>query len=172
MRYWLMKSEPDVFSIDDLQRAGVTGWEGVRNYQARNSMRDDMAVGDGVLFYHSNASPPGVAGLAEVASAARPDPAAWDPASPYFDPKASPALPRWVLVDVGFVERFASVVPLETLRDDPALAGLLVTRKGQRLSVMPVEPAHFEHISALGRRSSLGESVPSTPPPAGGEESR
>lgn len=151
MRTWLMKSEPDVYGIDDLARDGVTSWEGVRNYQARNSMRDDMRVGDRVLFYHSNADPPGVAGLAEVRREAYPDPFAFDPTSPYFDPRSNRASPTWLTVDVGFIERFPRVVSLQALKDDPALDGMLVTRKGQRLSVMPVEPAHFERVVALGR---------------------
>lgn len=145
-----MKSEPDTFSIDDLQRQGHTPWEGVRNYQARNFMRDDMKVGDAVLFYHSNASPPGVVGLARVASAPYPDAAAFDPASPYFDPRSQSATPRWILVDVAFVEKWTAPVPLDRLRDDPALHGMLVTQKGQRLSVQPVERAHFVHVARLG----------------------
>ena len=145
-RFWLMKSEPEAFSIDDLQRQGTTPWEGVRNYRARNHMRDDMRVGDGVLFYHSSTNPPGVVGLARVASAPYPDPSALDPANPAFDPDSKPDAPRWILVDVAFVEKFAAGVSLDALRDDPALAGMLVAQKGQRLSVQPVERAHFEHI--------------------------
>jgi predicted RNA-binding protein with PUA-like domain len=145
-----MKSEPDTFSIDDLQRQGRTPWEGVRNYQARNFMRDDMKVGDAVLFYHSNATPPGVVGLARVASAPYPDAAAFDPTSPYFDPRSDAATPRWILVDVAFVEKWTAPVPLDRLRDDPALHGMLVTQKGQRLSVQPVDRAHFVHVARLG----------------------
>jgi predicted RNA-binding protein with PUA-like domain len=151
MRYWLMKSEPEVYSIADLRRDGRTAWEGVRNYQARNSMRDDMKVGDKVLFYHSNAEPPGVAGIAEVVRAAYPDPHALDPKSDYFDPKATPANPIWVTVDLGFVEAFPAVVPLPTLKAEPALAGMEVIRKGSRLSVQPVDPAHFAKVVELGR---------------------
>jgi len=149
-RCWLMKSEPETFSIDDLQRQGRTPWEGVRNYQARNFMRDDMSVGDAVLFYHSNASPPGVVGLARVASAPYPDASAFDPKSPYFDPRSQAAAPRWILVDVAFVEKWPAPVPLEQLREDPALRGMLVTQKGQRLSVQPVDAAHFVHVARLG----------------------
>src|SRR5690606_17593040 len=105
-RYWLMKSEPGSYSIDDLQRDTRTSWEGVRNYQARNFMRDDMRPGDGVLFYHSGANPPGVAGLAKIARAAYPDPTALDPDSHYYDPKATKEDPRWVMVDIEFVEKF------------------------------------------------------------------
>lgn len=151
MRYWMMKSEPQVFSIDDLARAGTTAWEGVRNYQVRNMMRDEMAVGDRVLFYHSSATPPGVAGLARICGPARPDPASWDPSSPYHDPKCVPGDPRWLLVDLAYEATFPALVPLDALRADPALDGLLVTRKGQRLSVMPVTEAHFAHIVALGQ---------------------
>lgn len=145
-----MKSEPDTFSIDDLQRQGSTPWEGVRNYQARNFMRDHMKVGDAVLFYHSNATPPGVVGLARVASAPYPDAASLDPASPYFDPRSKAETPRWMLVDVAFVEKWTAPVPLDRLRDDPALKEMLVTQKGQRLSVQPVARAHFVHVVRLG----------------------
>jgi predicted RNA-binding protein with PUA-like domain len=151
MRHWLMKSEPEVYSIDALARDGRTSWEGVRNYQARNWMRDDMRVGDRVLFYHSNAEPSGVAGVAEIVRAAYPDPHAHDPASPYFDETAKVGEPRWVSVDVGFVERFSAVLPLSALKAEPALAGLEVTRRGSRLSVHPVDPAHFAKIVEMGR---------------------
>ena len=156
-RFWLMKSEPETFSIDDLADKRSTPWEGVRNYTARNFMRDYMQVGDGVLFYHSSTTPPGVVGLARVASAPYPDPTAFDPASPYFDEKSKPAEPQWMLVDVGFVEKLPAPVPLEQLRDDPALRGILVTQRGQRLSVQPVERAHFEHVARLGAATRLAE---------------
>src|SRR5690606_18493853 len=149
-RYWLMKSEPTSFSIDDLQRDGRTSWEGVRNYQARNFMRDDMQPGDRVLYYHSGAKPPGGAGLAQVVRAAHPDPAALDPESHYFDPPASPEDPRWFMVDIAFEERFPEVVPLSTLHDTPGLEGMLVNRKS-RLSVQPVEKAEYEIVRKLGR---------------------
>lgn len=126
-------------------------WEGVRNYQARNFMRDDMRVGDQVLFYHSNTKPPGVAGLARVVSKPYPDPTAFDPKSTYFDPKSSRETPRWILVDVGFVECFPHFVSLDQLKQDPALEGMMVTRRGMRLSVQPVEATHFRHVLALGR---------------------
>ncbi len=151
MRYWLMKSEPDVYSIDDLQRDGRTSWEGVRNYQARNSLRDDMKLGDRVLYYHSNAEPSGVAGIAEVVREAFPDPTAFDPASDYYDPTAKPGEPRWVMVELGFVEKFGRVVPLAELKADPALEGMEVIRKGSRLSVQPVSATHFERVVGLGR---------------------
>ena len=147
---WLMKSEPDVFSIGDLEREGSTPWDGVRNYQARNYMRDMMAIGDLVLFYHSNTSPPGVVGVARVVREAYPDPTAFDETSEVYDPKSSPAAPRWFLVDVGFVERWPRTVPLDELKADPALAEMLVVQRGQRLSIQPVEPVHFRHVLALG----------------------
>lgn len=153
MKYWLMKSEPDVYGIDDLKRDGSTCWEGIRNYQARNFMRDEMAVGDGVLFYHSRSKPPGVAGVARVTRAAYPDHYAQDPDHTYFDPKASPEDPRWYMVDIGYTETFPTYVPLATLKADPALAGMPVTRRGQRLSVQPVSAEHFAHVLALGRQS-------------------
>jgi predicted RNA-binding protein with PUA-like domain len=151
-RYWLMKSEPDVYSIDDLQRDGKDCWEGIRNYQARNFMRDDMKVGDGVLFYHSNAKPPGVAGLARVCRLAYPDHFAWDKKSKYFDPKCDPEDPRWWMVDVEYVETFPHLVSLQQLKDDAQLEDMMVTRRGSRLSIQPVELAHWKRVSALGRK--------------------
>lgn len=148
-RYWLMKSEPGSYSITDLERDGTTSWEGVRNYQARNFMRDDMRVGDGVLFYHSNASPPGVAGIARVARTAYPDPTARDPESHYFDEAASEEDPRWYMVDIEFVERFAELVPLAALRDVPGLEEMLVNRRS-RLSIQPVTEREFEIVRGLG----------------------
>jgi predicted RNA-binding protein with PUA-like domain len=150
-RYWLMKSEPDVFSIDDLRARQVEAWDGVRNYQARNMIRDEMRVGDSVLFYHSNASPPGVAGIARVARKAYPDHTALDPASKYFDPKSSPENPRWFMVDVAFVEKFPALVPLSVLQQTPGLEDMMVTRKGMRLSVQPVTPEEWKLVVRLGR---------------------
>ena len=150
-RYWLMKSEPDVYSIDRLEQDGSTSWEGVRNYQARNFMME-MKKGDRVLFYHSNAEPPGVAGVAEVVREAYPDTAAFDPGSDYHDPASTPEKPRWFMVDVGFVERFPAVLPLPELKADAALEGMELLRKGSRLSVQPVSKAHFDHVLKLARR--------------------
>ncbi|MCB9603277.1 MAG: EVE domain-containing protein [Sandaracinus sp.] len=147
-KYWLMKSEPDVFSIEDLEKKKSEGWDGVRNYQARNYMRE-MREGDLVLFYHSNAKPSGVAGVATIVGEAKPDPTQFDPKSDYFDEKSKREEPRWDLVEVGFVERFEDVIPLETLKADAKLEGMLVTRKGSRLSVTPVEKAHFERVLKL-----------------------
>ena len=146
---WLLKTEPKVYSIEDLEHDRRTTWEGVRNYQARNFMRDQMRIGDRVLIYHSNAAPPGVAGLGRVCSAAYPDASAWNPASEYFDARSTPEKPRWFMVDVCFVEIFPRLVPLSELRADPALEGLLLLKKGQRLSILPVRPDHFARIVAL-----------------------
>jgi len=157
-RYWLMKTEPEVFSIDDLEAGGREEWDGVRNYQARNYMRNEMKVGDEVLFYHSRCDPPGVAGIAGVCAAARPDLTQFDPKSPYHDPKATRAEPRWFMVAVEFIEKFPVVVSLAEMKDDPALEGMLVTKRGQRLSIQPVEPAHFRRVRQLGRKKKrLGQ---------------
>ena len=147
---WLMKSEPGSYSIDALARDGKTAWEGVRNYQARNFMRDQMRPGDPVLFYHSNADPLGVAGLARVASAAYPDRSALDPSSHYFDEKASEDDPRWYLVDIEFVERFPRVVTLDELRATPGLEKMLVINRS-RLSVQPVTDEEYRIVVELGR---------------------
>ncbi len=146
---WLMKSEPGAYSIDDLERDGVTSWDGVRNYQARNFMRE-MNEGDAILFYHSNADPPAVVGIARVVTKAYPDHTSWDPDSRYFDPKSSPEDPRWWMVDITFVERLPRPVPLSELKAEPALEGMLVTGKS-RLSVQPVEQRHFDRAVELAR---------------------
>jgi len=151
-RYWLMKCEPSAYTIDDLERDGRTSWEGVRNYQARNFMRDDMRVGDGVLFYASNADPSGVTGVAEIVREGYPDAFAWRKGHKYFDEKSTKDAPVWYMVDIGFVERFAEVVPLETLKATPGLEDMLVTRKGSRLSVQPVSGSEWKVVLRLGRR--------------------
>ncbi len=145
MKLWLMKSEPETFSIDDLARKGSEPWDGVRNYQARNFMRE-MAVGDLVIFYHSNAKPPGAAGIGRIGRAAYPDPTQFDKKSKYYDPKSKKEDARWSLVDMEFVEKFAAEIPLQALKDDPALEGMLVTQKGSRLSVQPVDKKHFKRV--------------------------
>lgn len=150
-RYWLVKSEPGTYSIEDLERDGTTCWEGVRNYQARNFMQE-MKVGDRALFYHSSANPPGVAGLAEIVREAYPDHFAWDEKSTYFDPRSTEASPVWFMVDVGFVERFPELLPLPELRGDPALEGMELLRRGSRLSVQPVSKKHFDHVVKLAKR--------------------
>ena len=155
-RYWLMKCEPLSYTIDDLARDKTTGWEGVRNYQARNFMRDEMQVGDGVLFYASNAEPSGVTGLAEIAKAGYPDPFAFKKGHPYFDPDSRKDAPTWYTVDIGFVERFPEIVPLDTLKHTKGLEDMMVTRKGSRLSVQPVTPAEYAIVVKLGRHTKRG----------------
>ncbi len=149
-RFWLLKSEADDYPIEFLERDGRTCWDGVRNYQARNSMRDDMQVGDMVLFYHSNADPSGVAGVARVCRPAYPDHTAFDKNHVHFDPKSTVEKPTWMMVDVEFVERFPAILSLDQLRKTKGLEDLLVLKRGQRLSVMPVIEAHFEIIRKLG----------------------
>lgn len=150
MNHWLIKSEPDVFSIHDLAKAKgkTTPWEGVRNYQARNFLRA-MKRGDRALYYHSNAAPSAVAGTVEIVREAYPDPTAWDPRSDYHDPKASPANPVWSMVDVRLVEIFAREISLDELRGVQALAGMELLRRGSRLSVQPVTRAQFDTIVRL-----------------------
>ena len=149
-RYWLMKSEPAECSIDDLAAAPrrTVPWAGVRNYQARNFMRDEMHIGDGVLFYHSSCPEPGIAGLAEVASGAYPDATQFDPESPYHDPKSDPSAPRWLHVDVKLVRK-TKLLSLPALREVPALATMQVLRRGNRLSITPVSAAEWKALSRL-----------------------
>jgi predicted RNA-binding protein with PUA-like domain len=146
-QYWLMKSEPAECSIDDAMAAPkrTVAWTGVRNYQARNFMRDAMQVGDGVLFYHSSCPEPGIAGIARIASGTRPDPTQFDPKSPYFDGASRPETPRWLLLDVQAVRK-TRLIPLAELRADAALADMLLLRRGNRLSITPVEVAHWERV--------------------------
>ncbi len=146
-----MKCEPSAYTIDDLARDGVTGWEGVRNYQARNFMRDEMKPGDGVLFYASNADPSGVVGLAEIARAGYPDPFAFKKGHRYHDEKSNPEQPTWYTVDLRFSEKFPDVVSLDELRQEPSLANMMVLQKGSRLSIQPVTRAQFEAVVTLGR---------------------
>ena len=150
-RYWLMKSEPGTYSYDDLERDGRTMWEGVRNYQARNSMRDDMAVGDWVLFYHSSAKPMGVVGVARVCSPPYPDPTQFDENSKYFDATSDPDDPRWILVDVEPVEKLDTMVTLADLKASKPLADMLVVQRGQRLSVQPVDKKHFKKVLQMAK---------------------
>lgn len=149
MKYWLMKSEPDVFSIDTLKKDKTTWWEGVRNYQARNFMMKDMQVGDEVLFYHSNAEPPGVAGLAKISKTAEPDATQFDKKSEYYDAKASKEKPIWFCVQLAFVEKFDELVSLADLRANEKLADMVVLQKGSRLSVQPVEKKHFDLVKKM-----------------------
>ncbi len=148
MAYWLVKSEPDAFSIDDLknQPNQTEHWDGVRNYQARNFMRDDMKKGDKVFFYHSNCKQPGVVGIAEVVREAYPDHTAFDPDSKYYDPKSIESDPRWFMVDLKFVRETERTITLTELKDIPELEGFPLVRRGNRLSVMPVEEAHWNIV--------------------------
>lgn len=152
MAYWLMKTEPDVFGIDDLMNRPkqTEPWDGIRNYQARNFMRDDMQAGDEVFFYHSNATPPGIVGIARIASEAYPDPTQFDPDSSYYDPKSDPDNPRWLLVDVQFVRKFDRILSLQELKDSAEkLPDFRLLARGNRLSIMPVEPRHWQAVLKL-----------------------
>jgi predicted RNA-binding protein with PUA-like domain len=151
MNYWLMKSEPDVFGIDDLKNAphGTEPWDGVRNYQARNMMRDDMKPGDLAFFYHSNCKEPGIAGIMKIVRAGYPDDTAFDPAARYFDPKSDPDKPRWYRVDVRYQRKLKRIITLPELKTQQELAGLPLLGRGNRLSVMPVSRTQWEHILAL-----------------------
>ena len=151
-RYWLMKCEPSAYSIDDLERDGSTSWEGVRNFQARNFLRDEMREGDGVLFYASNANPSGVTGVASIVRPGYPDATAWKKGHTYFDPDSRKDAPTWYMVDIGFVEKFPAVVSLETLKGTRGLEQMKVTQKGSRLSVQPVSRAEYDIVVRLGRQ--------------------
>lgn len=151
MRYWLMKSEPETFSLEHLaaSKAETTRWDGVRNYQARNMLRDDFKKGDLAFFYHSNCEEPGIVGLMEVVRAAYPDPTAFDPEHDHYDPGSDPDAPRWFVVDVKFKRRLKRTITLRELKGCSELAGLPLVRRGNRLSVMPVSPAEWKFILAL-----------------------
>jgi predicted RNA-binding protein with PUA-like domain len=151
MNHWLIKSEPDVFSIDDLARVGREPWSGVRNYQARNYMWKDMKPGDLALFYHSNAKPPGIAGIAKVVGSPYPDPTQFDPQSEYHDPKATPEKPRWFLVDFEFVGKFQEILTLEAIKADSLLSEMMICQRGTRLSITPVDPLHYKRACKLAR---------------------
>jgi len=148
-RTWLVKSEPEAYGYDDLERDGRTPWDGVRNYQARNFMRDEMRPGDRVLVYHSSTAEPGVVGVAEVASEPYPDATQFDPSDPHFDPKATEEAPRWILVDVAAKRRLERKVTLAEMKADSALADIALTRRGNRLSVMPVGEEEADRILEL-----------------------
>jgi predicted RNA-binding protein with PUA-like domain len=154
-----MKCEPSAYTIADLERDGQTTWEGVRNYQARNFMRDDMQPGDEVLFYASNAAPSGVTGIATIVRAGYPDPYAWKKGHKYFDAASTPAKPIWYLVDIGFAERFAATVSLDTLKTTKGLESMMVIRKGSRLSIQPVTAAEFTIVRRLGRALRAGSGI-------------
>ncbi len=149
MASWLMKSEPDVYSIDDLKRDGREMWDSIRNYQARNMMRDDMKIGDEVFFYHSSCKEPGVVGIARVASEPYPDPVQFDKKSRYFDAKSDRDNPRWILVDVEFVRKLKRNITLTDIKAEKSLEDMILVRRGNRLSIMPVEKKHWEKILSL-----------------------
>ncbi len=153
-RYWLVKSEPDVFSIDDLAKSTdqTTFWDGVRNYQARNTMRDDMKLGDLVLYYHSNAKPPGIAGIAKIVREGYPDHTAFDPKDKHYDPKSKKSDPTWIMVDVQLVEKFVEEISLPELKACKELEGMVLLQKGSRLSVQPVLPEHFKTVQKLAKK--------------------
>ncbi len=153
MQYWLMKSEPDEFGIDDLESCpdATAHWDGCRNYQVRNMMRDEMKVGDLALFYHSNTKPPGVAGIMEIVREGYPDHTAFDPEDPHYDPKSDPDKPRWYMVDVRFVERFSRYVPISELKKQRDLSAMKILQKGNRLSITPVSTKEWNRIVKLGR---------------------
>jgi predicted RNA-binding protein with PUA-like domain len=148
-QYWLVKTEPTTFSIDDMKAAGTSEWSGVRNFQARNFMRDQMRLGDGVLVYHSNVEPIGVVGLAEVSREGYPDPTAWDPNDHHYDPKSLPSAPTWFMVDLRYVRHARSVITLPRLKSLPALEEMKVVQRGVRLSVQPVTPAEWKIVLRL-----------------------
>ena len=156
MAYWLMKSEPDLFGIDDLQRLKVEPWDGVRNYQVRNMMRDRMQVGDLAFFYHSNCPTPGIVGVMRICRAGYPDQSAFDPHHRYYDPKSDPANPRWYRVDVEFVAKFPEVIPLAWLKQQPQLAECPLVQRGNRLSIMPLTEEQWAFISDHAQRLQEG----------------
>lgn len=151
MQYWLMKSEPDVFGIDDLYRQNrkTDHWDGIRNYQARNFMRDGMKKGDLAFFYHSSCEQPGIAGIMEIIKQAYPDHTQFDPEEKYFDPKSTPDNPRWLMVDVKFKEKFGQVITLKELKANPRLEGMRLLQKGNRLSIMPVTKTEWNIINRM-----------------------
>lgn len=155
MAYWLFKSEPDCFSIDDLAKRPkqTSHWDGVRNYQVRNMLRDEIKQGDLVFFYHSSCTPPGIAGVAEVVKEGYPDFTAWDIHSDHFDPKSTPDQPRWYMVDVKLVEKFHRLITLEEIKAHPKLSSMLINRKGNRLSITPVTSDEWKTIIALSRKN-------------------
>ncbi len=154
MAYWLMKSEPDDYSIDDLERDGVEPWDGIRNYQVRNMFRDDMKVGDKAFFYHSSCKVPGVVGLMTIASKPYPDPSQFDPDAKYYDPKSDPEDPRWLLVDVKFQRKTRKNITLTEIKEQDGLDGFPLIRRGNRLSVFPVDKKHWDIVLGLEKKKT------------------
>jgi predicted RNA-binding protein with PUA-like domain len=148
-KYWLIKSEGDCYSIDNLKKDKKTSWTGVRNYQARNFMKDEMSVGDLALFYHSNSKPSGIYGIAKVVSKPHPDNSQFDKQDEHFDPKSKIEHPLWICVDFSFIKKFKNPISLVELKQDPKLEGMYIRRKGDRLSIQPVSKKHFEYITKL-----------------------
>lgn len=149
MKYWLMKNEPEAFSIDDLATVKIEPWDGIRNYQARNFMRDDMSIGDKAFFYHSSCKVPGIVGLMEIASETYTDHTAFDPNEHYYDAKSNPDKPTWIMVDVKFIAKLDNPITLQALRQHPQLSGMRLLQKGNRLSITPLEKKHWEFIHTL-----------------------
>jgi predicted RNA-binding protein with PUA-like domain len=149
LSYWLIKSEPDAYSIDDLARDGVTPWDGIRNYQVRNMVRDDMKIGELAFFYHSSCKVPGVVGIARIASEAYPDPTQFEPNSAYFDAKSTPDEPRWLLVELEFERKLKRPITLKELKAQPALADFRLVQRGNRLSIFPVSEQHWNLVLGL-----------------------
>lgn len=151
MNYWLMKNEPEAFSIDDLARVQIEPWDGIRNYQVRNFMRDDMAIGDLAFFYHSSCKVPGIVGMMEIVSDAYPDHTAWDPEAYYFDPKSDSENPTWLMVDVRFVRKFSEPITLKILRSHQHLSDMRILQRGNRLSVTPLSQEHWNYILSIAQ---------------------
>lgn len=152
MKYWLIKSEPDVFSIDDLAKSKdkTTYWDGVRNYQARNFLRDDMKIGDGIIFYHSNSEPPGAVGICEVVKEGYPDFTAFDPKDIHYDHKSKKENPTWIMVDVKFIRKFERLVPISEIKENNKLNKMQLVQRGNRLSVMPLTKSEFNELVNMG----------------------
>ena len=149
MKYWLMKSEPSSYSIDDLKKDNRALWDGVRNYQARNFMMHDMQIGDLVLYYHSNTKIPGIVGLAKISGKARPDPTAFDAKNKYYDKKSTKDKPIWYCVEIKFVKKFKNIIPLQLIKEQKALNNMVLVKKGMRLSIQPVKKPEYELICSL-----------------------
>jgi predicted RNA-binding protein with PUA-like domain len=153
MNYWLMKNEPESFSIDDLERVNTEPWDGIRNYQVRNFIRDQMSIGDKAYFYHSSCKVPGIVGMMEICSEAYPDHTAWDPEEHYYDPKSDPENPVWLMVDVKFISKLDEPITLQVLRTHPELEDMRILQRGNRLSITPLDKNHWDYIQMLYKGS-------------------